>query len=367
MRMTKYWISIFTALAAFMNIPCQVIAQDAAKDYTGAIKQYDASFKGIGPEVYFLPPPKTANEILAENYADKKSFSKEIARQLLLQRLLLQLRSTNNLGHFQYLMNPMPTAANSWDSAIEAQTKAENWIAGYALANEAALFSIKNNDSSNASKFLYQALSLANRTDNRDDIATINMNISNFQLYSGDFVRAEESAQNYHTYAMKSKSYADQANAWLLIAMARAGQGNYKTAENNIIRSAIPLLNKAKAYEGKIFAWEMLAEIYFKQNKFTEAQWFLLQARDLANAKKLSSELAEIEYLLASSKQKDGNYKVAIKEFVQAAELASDENNKQLSLAILDKLGEVYLVLKDYPSADQTYKAYTQLKNELYN
>ena len=113
MRMTKYWISIFTALTAFMNIPCQVIAQDAAKDYTGTIKQYDASFKGIGPEVYFLPPPKTANEILADNYADKKSFSKEIARKLLLQRLLLQLRSTNNLGHFQYLMNPMPTKIKS--------------------------------------------------------------------------------------------------------------------------------------------------------------------------------------------------------------------------------------------------------------
>ncbi|WP_294348808.1 tetratricopeptide repeat protein [uncultured Sphingobacterium sp.] len=366
MRMTKYWFYILTTLTIFMNIPRRAVAQNAEKDYTGAIKKYDASFKGIGPEVYFLPPPKTANEILAENYAEKKSFSKEIARQLLLQRLLLQLRSTNNLGHFNYLMNPMPATANAWNDAIEGQKKAENWTAGYALANEAALFSIKNNDSSNASAFLYQALSLANRTDNRDDIATINLNISNFQLYSGDFERAEESAQNYHTYVMKSKSYVEQANAWLLIAMARAGQGKYKTAENNIIRSAIPLFNKAKAYEGKIFAWEMLAEIYFNQHKYTEAQWFLLQARDLANAKKLRSELAEIEYLLASSKQKDGNFKVAIKEFVQAAELAADENNKQLSLAILDKLGEVYLVLKDYPSADQTYKAYTQLKNELY-
>ena len=364
--MTKYCFFILTTLTIFVNIPRRVVAQNAEKDYTDAIKKYDALFKGIGPEVYFLPPPKTANEILEDHYAEKKSFSKEIARQLLLQRLLLQLRSTNNLGHFHYLMNPMPATANAWNDAVEGQKKAENWTAGYALSNEAALFSIKNNDSSNASAFLYQALSLANRTDNRDDIATINLNISNFQLYSGDFQRAEESAQNYHAYATKSKSYAEQANAWLLIAMARAGQGKYKTAENNIIRSAIPLFNKAKAYEGKIFAWEMLAEIYFDQHKYTEAQWFLLQARDLANAKKLSSELAEIEYLLASSKQKDGNYKVALKEFVQAAELAADENNKQLSLAILDKLGEVYLVLKDYPSADQTYKAYTQLKNELY-
>ncbi len=123
MRMTKYWISIFTILALSMNIPSQVMAQSADKDYTGAIKKYDASFKGIGPEVYFLPPPKTANEILIENYADKKPFSKEIARRLLLQRLLLQLRSTNNLGHFQYLMNPLPSTANSWNDAIEGQKK----------------------------------------------------------------------------------------------------------------------------------------------------------------------------------------------------------------------------------------------------
>ncbi|WP_104384625.1 M48 family metallopeptidase [Sphingobacterium sp. HMA12] len=365
--MTKYWTLLLTALILTVGMSGKVAAQQAPKDYTGAIKKYDVSFKGVGPEVYFLPPPKTENEIIEDNYSDKKGFSKEIARQLLFQRLLLQLKSTNNMGHFQYLMNPVPADAAAWNNAIEQQKKSENWIAGYALANEAALFAIKNNDSSNASKLLYDALTLANRTDNKDDIATINLNLSNFQLYHGDFVKAEESAQKYHSYATVSKSYLEQANAWLLIAMARAGQGNFKAAENNIIRSAIPLFNKSKAYEGKIFAWEMLAEIYFKQNKYTEAQWFLLQARDLANAKKLSSELAEIEYLLAASKQKDGNYKVAIKEFIQAAELASNENNKQLSLAILDKLGEVYLVLKDYPSADQTYKAYTQLKKELYN
>lgn len=365
--MTKYWILLLTVLTISVGTNGKVMAQKAPEDYTGAIKKYDAAFKGIGPEVYFLPPPKTKNEIIEDNYSDKKAFSKEIARQLLFQRLLLQLRSTNNTGHFQYLMNPVPTTAQQWGSAIENQKKSGNWIAGYALANEAALFAIKNQDSSHASTFLYEALTLANRTDNKDDIATINMNISNFLLYSGDFVKAEESAQKYHSYAMTNKSYLEQANAWLLIAMTRAGQGNFKAAENNIIRSAIPLFNKAKAYEGKIFAWEMLAEIYFQQNKYTQAQWFLLQARDLANAKKLSSELAEIEYLLAASKQQDGNYNVAIKEFIQAAELASGENNKQLSLAILDKLGEVYLVLKDYPAADQTYQAYIQLKNELYN
>lgn len=365
--MTKYWPQLLTALAITVGISGKVNAQQVLKDYTGAIKKYDTSFRGVGPEVYFLPPPKTENEIIIDNYSDKKGFSREIARQLLFQRLLLQLKSTNNMGHFQYLINPVPVDATAWNNIIENQKKSENWIAGYALANEAALFAIKNNDSSNASKFLYDALLLANRTDNKDDIATINLNLSNFQLYHGDFAKAEESAQKYHSHATVSKSYLEQANAWLLIAMARAGQGNFKAAENNIIRSAIPLFNKSKAYEGKIFAWEMLAEIYFKQNKYTQAQWFLLQARDLANAKKLSGELAEIEYLLAASKQKDGNYKVAIKEFIQAAELASNENNKQLSLAILDKLGEVYLALEDYPSADQTYKAYTQLKNELYN
>jgi hypothetical protein len=55
--------------------------------------------------------------------------------------------------------------------------------------------------------------------------------------------------------------------------------GNYKTAENNIIRSAIPLLNKAKAYEGKIFAWEMLAEIYFKQINLPRLSGFCYSPR----------------------------------------------------------------------------------------
>jgi len=222
--MTKYWTLLLTALTTTLGMSGKVMAQNTPKDYTGAIKKYDASFSGVGPEVYFLPPPKTENEIIEDNYTGKKSFSKEIARQLLFQRLLLQLKSTNNMGHFQYLMNPIPANTTAWNNTIENQKKAENWIAGYALANEAALFAIKNNDSIAASKFLYDALSLANRTDNKDDIATINLNLSNFQLYHGDFDKAEESAQKYHTYATVSKSYLEQANAWLLIAMARAGQ-----------------------------------------------------------------------------------------------------------------------------------------------
>lgn len=49
---------------------------------------------------------------------------------------------------------------------------------------------------------------------------------------------------------------------------------NYDGAELDIIRKAIPLYNKSKAYGDKIIAWQQLAQVYFDQNKFTEAQWF---------------------------------------------------------------------------------------------
>src|SRR3546814_1451682 len=40
--------------------------------FTGVIAKYDSTFSGIGPNVYFLPPPKTESELLDDRYAEKE-------------------------------------------------------------------------------------------------------------------------------------------------------------------------------------------------------------------------------------------------------------------------------------------------------
>lgn len=109
-----------------------------------------------------------------------------------------------------------------------------------------------------------------------------------------------------------------------------------------------------------------MAKIYQLQNKHTEAQWFLIQARDLARRRQLTEDLAEIEYMLASSKFVQKNYKVAKKEFIQADELAKMEDNRLLRLAIVDKLGQIYMSQSDLDEAENALSTYQELRNELF-
>ena len=110
-----------------------------------------------------------------------------------------------------------------------------------------------------------------------------------------------------------------------------------------------------------------LAKIYQLQNKHTEAQWFLIQAKDLATLRKIESQLPEIEYMLAFSKYVQQNYSIALLEFEKARTLAAAENNKVLQLAIHDKLGDIYLMLENYEGAQQELSDYWRLRNELFN
>ncbi|UIR55932.1 tetratricopeptide repeat protein [Sphingobacterium sp. SRCM116780] len=348
--------------ASLLGVTSMCFSQDIRKDYTGAIKKYNVDFKGIGPKVYFLPPPKSRTEQLIEIYNsdDRKDIGEKINKELQFQRLLLQLRSSLSIGQYQYLINPKPTNTDAWNKLLVKTRQNYDENTNSALLNEAAIFSIKNKELTQAQDYFKNAIKLS-----KSDESIAQHNLTSTWLYLGDFQKAEELAQKQYEYAVGTKNYKDQANAWMHIALARSGLKNYKEAEQNIIRKAIPLYNKAKDYEGKIRAWEYLAQLYFDQNKYTEAQWFLLQAQELSNKKELPNELAEIEYLLGYSKLLDKNFKIAKKEFLEATTLAKKENNRPLELAVLDKLGEVYVHLKDYDEAEKTYQAFLSLKSEL--
>ncbi|MGO1723539.1 MAG: tetratricopeptide repeat protein, partial [Sphingobacteriaceae bacterium] len=94
--------------------------------------------------------------------------------------------------------------------------------------------------------------------------------------------------------------------------------------------------------------------------------WFLIQARDLGRERKIEEDLPEIEYMLAFSKYVQQNYSVAQAEFEKAKQLAGDEDNRVLQLAISDKLGDIYLWLENYQGAEEELQEYWRLRNELF-
>lgn len=362
-KLMKYISFLFISL--FFNVETSWAQHNA--DTVGQIEKYDKTFDGIGPQVYILPPPRTAAEVLADRYSEKIYFRDSITRALELQHLTERFNFTSNTAHIQYFLLPKPENDTQWELRIQQQIDEGNHYAAYGLLQSFAEEVLRQGNADKALLLLHSALQSALQTHEITDIAAIQNNLASIYLYKRNLEQAVFFQQAYYQETVRRKDVVDQAVALTKIAHIQAASKDFNTAENTIIRKVIPMLNKAKAYERKVAAWEVLAKIYHLQDKHTEAQWFLIQARDLAVKHKLTADLAEIEYMLAFSKFAQQNFKVAQQEFLNADKLAKSEDNKLLQLAIADRLGQIYMDENQFAEAQTALDDYLLLRLELFN
>jgi len=341
-------------------------SDEAPLDPAGFVTKYDTSFAGIGPKVYTLPPPRTQQEVLVDSYKEKKGFYDSISRGLDFQILQNDFKFTQNAGYIKNNFKPLPATEQEWDGLISKLEKNNNAVLAAGLANEYAWQLLQANQTDKSIALLTRGLNALNQSGNFSEKAVLEYNLANAYLFSGNFAQAAGLQESFLATATKSKTVLDQANTLVKIGMVNAYVKNYAAAENMIIRRAIPLFNKTKNYPGKVNAWVKLAKIYQMQNKHVQAQWFLIQARDLAHEKKIAANLPDIEYMLAYSKYIQQNYPVAQKEFEQAKTMADKQDNKLLRLAIADKLGDIYLLMENFEGAQNELTKYWLLREELF-
>jgi len=338
---------------------------DKPLDPSGFVTKYNNSFAGIGPKVYVLPTPRTKEEELVDSYKEKTGFFDSISRQLDVQHIIEDYKFTSNANYLKQNFNPFPTNENDWNALITKLEKNNNLPLVAGLANEYAYDLLKQGEVNKSIALLIRGLNAAKTAGTGERIA-LEHNLASAYLYNGNYSDASAMQETFFKSATDSKASVDQANTLVRIALLQAYQKNYQAAENTIIRRAFPLFNKTKFYPGKVNALITLAKIYQLQNKHTEAQWFLIQAKDLAEDKKINNELPEIEFMLAFSKYVQQNYKIALIEFENAKKLADVENNKVLQLAIHDKLGDIYLLMENYKDAEEELSNYWRLRKELF-
>jgi len=344
------------------------LAQDRSDplDPSGYLKKYHVDFDGVGPKVYLLPAPQHVPpiDLLAESYRAKADFEVEINRALDIQRFLAEFRQMGNADHLDRWTFAGTPDAQQWDAMVAQELGHNNYAGAYAILNLQAFLSLRSGTTLNRSlELLLSALQQAQKTGNEEDIAAIRYNLGNAYLLRGDTEQARAFLEDAHASAVRRADIIEQGNTLVKLAVAQAQAGDHASAEDNIIHKAIPLFNKAKAHERKAIAWHTLAKIYRSYDKHTQAQWFLIQARELAESHNL---LTEIEYLLALSKFSQKNYPIAQREFIRANEMADTEGNEMLQLAIADKLGQIYLAENKLDEAEQTLTAYHNLRNVLF-
>ena len=338
---------------------------DKSLDPYGYVTKYDQKFNGVGPSVYILPLPRTLGEEMIDSYKEIIPFQDSIYAGFQYERLLTTFKPTSNYQIIQKIL-PDTISDQDYNKLLLQYIEQKNHVIVYALYNYQGENLIHQDRKKEAINALTMALRYAHLANKTEDIAIIQTNLASTYLFNNENVEALNFEGLYLQHVQNTKDIASQAASQTRIALIQAYMKNYSTAENTIIRKAIPLYNKSKDYDGKINAWTILAEIYRAQNKHTEAQWFLIQARDLAKQHKLDDRLPMIEYMLGSSKLVQTNYKVAKQELEVAWKLAQESSNKYLQLAIAEQLGRTNVHLQNYENAKSYLNHYWNLRNTLF-
>lgn len=352
---------------SFMILVISATAQTARqRDPANYIVKYDTAFNGIGPKIYFLPSPRTEKEAIIDEFGDISTFNTSIQQALLYQALLKSYLYADNNDEIETLIKANSIKLEDWDNEIKLQQVISDDNITIGLLNNFAKKYIVQKETSKAEALLIKALSIATEKHEAIGIKVLQSNLSWLYFYNKNFIDAGKIQEAYYKEAIREKSLINQANSLVRIATIQAFDKDYKSAENTIIRKAIPLFNKSKDYDGKINAWVELAKIYQLYNKHPEAQWFLIQARDLSKMRKINTYNTDIEYMLGYSKFIQNNLNVSKVELTEALNLAQKNGNKYIELSTIQMLGQISTQQDRINDAQEFLNSYWRLRKELF-
>lgn len=293
--------------------------------------KYNKEFSGIGPEVYILPPPKTKEEILQDQYFIKKTEQVTLLQLIDKQELSDRLKRINNANL------PLGTIKLLNGDFAEAR----------------ALF-LSSLNTSMLEKDLYNQ-------------QIVLQNLAILEEQSGNLQTSLEYYDELVSLAKKAKDIQREGLLNLSIALLQAKLGNYSAAHNLIIKRSFPLLQKAKYFPDVVNALNTLAAIKESEEKFTEAKWIYLQAIDVAKIYKDETGLAQSLFNIAELKTRIGDSILAIPDYELAKDLAIKYGMHTLLVEIEDSLGDVYLDSGNYTEAALALSSYNTLKSEFIN
>lgn len=374
--LTGLWSTVVVAFGQSVsvnNAPASMRHSDPvldSVDFTGVIRDFDRDFDGIGPRVYYLPAPASHEELLSRQFQNKQHDMIALDRLLSKASILGELRD-EILPH-QYVFNTVGPE-QSIEGWLLMEIERLNEVGD--LAGAAELYHLLAYEyfrlGALEDAFAYYEMALtANIEQNRpEDVQAIRQSLAMLYEYEGDLQCAAKLYSGMLDDARRWNHGEMQARSLLRLAFIKALEGRHYEAEQDLIRTVEPMFRRMRnstGDKGRIITYRTLADVYRLQNRHPEAQWFLLQAREVIDNKNLNQYLPLILFDLAEVKRSSGNTKVAINEYLLADQLAgSQTDDLVLKLAIQEALGDIYHGFGHYKEALEALNRYDTLKSKL--
>jgi hypothetical protein len=334
-------------------------------DYTGVLTKFDTSFDGIGPKVYLLPHPPTQRELIDSAFLKKEAIGLNALSALHKMFFMTGLKgNVKQLGSWSELSKhtgPKQSAEGWLIQEIERVTPLGNPSYLADLQNLLACEYARIGLNEIALPLFETALATKLGIKQMTQAASIRFNLASLYAYQQQWSLAEPLFAANYQLLRQYGSTLEQLDAQMYLAYARAAQGHYEESEQTLITTILPGFKRLNNQVGRMQGLMTLASIYRLQKRYPEVQWFLLQAKEIAEQQKFNTHLADIIFHMAEAKNLSGNKQVAINEYLIAQELAEKNEWLAMQLAIQDALGDIYHLSGKYEDAARALYRYDAL------
>ncbi len=326
----------------------------ALKDQTRPVK--------IGPMDFDATPVDSAllRKLLVKERLEKKN--KEVKELAEYQNILL-LRSL--LNDTETSEEPNEKVMSTLGLVLEEYERSRDIKGQSLILNTYGVYYGKKGDNAKAIQYFSEALILQERLKDKAGMIKLAENLSALYRITGNYEKAAAQKEYIIRLNLSGNKIAQAAEGYLGLAENKMLENKYSDSEYCLLKKALPMFTRTGNKPGRLKCFQILAGLYYKQKRLSEAKWFYIQGHALAS--RLDNKEAMVSCLihLAEVKNALGEPEMALDDYREAEMLAVKNNLPLKLIEIKAEVGEVYNQMGNYLAAGNVLDEYSRLRENL--
>ncbi len=223
-----------------------------------------------------------------------------------------------------------------------------------------------NGEMDKALMFFHDALKINTELENKPGMIKNYFSIARIHKYRDDLAEAVKLNELIVEQALEIRNNRYLGEAYLNLASLWNSQKKHKAAEALMLTKALPLFcYKLQDKVGAMRCYDLMAEIFQSQKRYSEAKWFCIQSNMVARKIKNTSGIVNSLVSLAHVKMSIGDHQLALSDFREAEQLSISNKYQYKLVEIKNDLSKVHTAMGNTSAANSALTEFTVLKDAI--